>query len=266
MAKPRPRERQTVSLFPFLTILACVIGVLTLMITALALGQMGTKSEDEAIARAQAYLSLKKRLAAEREKARDLETQIADAESRQSALAKALRQSRADRDRLQKRVAEANDLQAVLAKLLAQAKRLKERIQQLQAELAKRRELIQPLEKQLKDRQDPPESEVVIQPGGTGRAHNMNPTFVEAAATGIVVRDGEKQHRVPTSDIDKDDTFQKACERVAKDPDGIIIFLIRSDGYGVWQRARKTARSRGALTGKLPVVGQGHIDLRLFKK
>jgi len=263
--RPRRRERQTVSLFPFLTILACVIGVLTLMITALALGQMNTRSKDEAIARAEAWLALGKRLKTARAKASDLADRIAQAESRQSSLARALRAARAERDRLQKRLAEGRDLQAALAELLAKAKGLEQRIKDLEAQLAERRRLIQPLEQQLKDRKNVPESEVVIRPGGTGKAANMNPTFVEVAATGIVIRDGEKQHRVTAADIGKDDAFTKVCEQVAKDRDGIIIFLIRSDGYGTWGRARGIARRRGALTGKLPVIGQGHIDLRLFE-
>ena len=39
----RPAEEDGVSLFPFLSVLACVIGTLTLMIMALALGQMDTE-------------------------------------------------------------------------------------------------------------------------------------------------------------------------------------------------------------------------------
>ena len=36
----RRKKSITVSLFPFMSILACVIGTLTLMLTAMALGQM----------------------------------------------------------------------------------------------------------------------------------------------------------------------------------------------------------------------------------
>ena len=36
----RAKTKVTVSLFPFMSILACVIGTLTLMLTAMALGQM----------------------------------------------------------------------------------------------------------------------------------------------------------------------------------------------------------------------------------
>ena len=40
MGRRKKRGDPSVTLFPFLSVLACVIGVLTLMITALAIGQM----------------------------------------------------------------------------------------------------------------------------------------------------------------------------------------------------------------------------------
>ena len=51
-----------VSLFPFLSILACIIGVLTLMISTLALSQMDT----EAVVAAEAYEKLEEDLCQQR--------------------------------------------------------------------------------------------------------------------------------------------------------------------------------------------------------
>ena len=45
MAKPKPNDAEPVSLFPFLSILACLIGVLTFIITGVAISQMD-QSED----------------------------------------------------------------------------------------------------------------------------------------------------------------------------------------------------------------------------
>jgi len=47
MAKSRKRDF-AVSLFPFLSILACVLGVLTLMITSVVLTQIDDESVDQA--------------------------------------------------------------------------------------------------------------------------------------------------------------------------------------------------------------------------
>ena len=61
-----------VSLFPFLSILACIIGVLTLMISTLALSQMDT----EAVVAAEAYEKLEEDLVASETEINDLTKQI----------------------------------------------------------------------------------------------------------------------------------------------------------------------------------------------
>ena len=69
MAKRRSSEGGEVSLFPFLSILACLIGALVLMIVVLVMAQVG-KAEGrsaEEIKRAQDYIQMKKDIA-EREK------------------------------------------------------------------------------------------------------------------------------------------------------------------------------------------------------
>ena len=65
MVRRRRSAEETVSLFPFLSILACVIGVLTLMITAMALGQMEESgpSEEEIARQGLLYEQLQQRIA-----------------------------------------------------------------------------------------------------------------------------------------------------------------------------------------------------------
>jgi hypothetical protein len=263
MAKLRREEGQNVSLFPFLSILACVIGVLTLLITSMALSQMNTKSEDEKVRRAEDYVALRKRLPKARTRADELRRLIAAArEVRQD-----LDRLRAERDRLKKMLSgDDTDRASLIAQLKAEIQRLQARIKELQDEIEERQELMKPLQEELASRQEAPESTVVIQPSGSGRASSIDPTFVETNATGLAVYQDKKIHRIPRGDIPKDPTFEKLCQQVAASQKGIVIFLIRSDGYGTYSHANNVARSRGARTGKLPVVGQGHIDLRLFKK
>jgi hypothetical protein len=52
VARRRRRGVNSLSLFPFLSVLACVIGALTLLITALAIGQLATDTVDVADFRA----------------------------------------------------------------------------------------------------------------------------------------------------------------------------------------------------------------------
>jgi len=263
VAKPRRPSGQAVSLFPFLSILACVIGVLTLMITALALGQINTRSDDERVIRAEGYATIQRWLPTAREKTRELQRQVADAQDVEQQLA-ALE---AELEPLRKLLdgSRANP-KAAATDLQAEAKRLQDRREKLQAQIGERRKALVPLQQEIARRGQPPESEVVIQPGGSGTAADLQPRFVEANATGIVLYDADTPRRVPSGDVAADAAFLKLCKDVAASPKAILIFLIRSDGYGTFGHADGVARAHGARTGKLPVLGQGRIDLRLFRK
>ena len=52
-----------VSLFPFLSILACLIGSLTVLIVALSVSEILQGRKDEGVARAEDYVALGRRLA-----------------------------------------------------------------------------------------------------------------------------------------------------------------------------------------------------------
>jgi hypothetical protein len=45
-----------------------------------------------------------------------------------------------------------------------------------------------------------------------------------------------------------------------------LLFLVRSDAYDTFAEALRIARSRRCLTSKLPVPGQGELDLSIFTK
>ena len=74
MGRRPATDDNDVSLFPFLSILACVIGVLTLMISALALMQM----DDDVVVRAEEYDSTIAELDRQRASHSALERQLAD--------------------------------------------------------------------------------------------------------------------------------------------------------------------------------------------
>ena len=77
MPRRRRRAQRSVSLFPFLSILACVIGTLTLMITALALGQM----DNETVASAEKFELAKRLLEQILQEIERFEQELAKAES-----------------------------------------------------------------------------------------------------------------------------------------------------------------------------------------
>jgi hypothetical protein len=94
----------------------------------------------------------------------------------------------------------------------------------------------------------------------------MVASFVECADSGIVLFEGNEPKRVRTADIGVDPDYQSLLQNVSENPKGIIIFLLRENGLGTFYAAKGVADERGVRTGKLPVIGQGNIDLTAVQK
>lgn len=262
MAGRRRRTQQTVSLFPFLSILACVIGVLTLLITALALGQMDRQQGEDVVRRADEAENIRNRVAANQAKLKSIESQLEDEQAIRGELARATEELKRLQQELESRQQEADDNHELRVELLAEADRLRERIKQQQANTARSRKEIERLQAELNERLNPEEPEVQIRPSGTGV--DLDPTFVECTASGVVIHEGSDPQRVPTSELNNSPAFLGLLERVSQQPKGTVIFLIRSDGLGTYHRAGNIAKARYCRNGKLPVIGQGRIDLSIF--
>ena len=265
MARRRRKQGVKVSLFPFLSILACVIGTLTLMITALALGQMDT---DEMASELKLDY-LKRKIAQSRADIKRLEEELAKVESGADDLMKQLADAQVEYERL-KRLRDSlldqtdKEEKPEIDVPVVDAEKHKKRIAQMEEELKTQDERKKELADELKERGKPPEeAEVIIQPGGSGV--DLEPTFVECAASGVVVYEGEPW-RVRRADLGTDEKFLALLDRVAAQPKGSVIFLVRDDALGTYYTARNLARSRYARNGKLPVIGHGKIDLSTFDK
>ena len=258
MAKRRRKEEQVVSLFPFLSILACLIGVLTLMITALALGQM----DQGVIQRAKDYQAVKAKIEEDKKETVDVKDLVAKADAIREQIKRALDELK----RLQAQKKQVENKDDANIKLLAESNRLRNRIEELQPELKKLQKLLKKLQEELRQRKDrPTESEVHIQPGGSGV--NLTPHFVECTPQGIVIHEGAEPTSVRRADLRNSQLFKKLLEQVAaKAKTDRIVFLLRSDGVASYNTARSVARIERAPNGKLAVVGQGKIDLSLFQK
>ena len=269
MARRRQRTKLTVSLFPFLSILACVIGTLTLLITALALGQM----DNDTVASAEKYENVKKKSEFVRQRLQALREKLSRAESTADDTRKKLADARAEFDRLQREKEEVfrqienkdpKKPEDVEIPEVDTAKH-KQRMEDIRAEIHRQQEEIEELLAELKRRNKPPEeARVVIQPGGSGV--DLDPTFVECTASDVVLYEGRQPQRIRRSDLSTDKTFLGLLDRIAKRPKATVIFLVRDDALGTYFTARDIARSRYARNGKLPVLGHGKIDLSLFGK
>jgi hypothetical protein len=252
-----------VSLFPFLSILVCVIGILTLMIVASSLGDMGKKPDPALVEQTNRYKELRQQIAADQKEIAGLQTKLEGSEigeARVQAIQKDYEQLRAlveSQSALQERVART----AELAQLRDS---LKIRQEQLLQEQKAREQLAIDLDKEIEAKGKPPEATVAIRPVGSGR--DMIPFFVECADAGIVLYEGETPKRIRTADIGVDPDFLALLEKVGENEKGILIFLMRDNGLGTFNAAKGVADQRGVRTGKLPVIGQGNIDLTSVQK
>ena len=158
MVKRRKKESESVSLFPFLSILACIIGVLTLLIVGLSLSQM----DDSVIENARQYQQVR---AEERTTKEQIEA-INDRVDRARVVRRQLEYARAELERLEKYKNELLGKDDLLASLAAEASRLRVRIAELEPELKKLLEEIKKLRQELKKRKVSTEAEVKILPGG----------------------------------------------------------------------------------------------------
>jgi len=274
MAKQK-QEEAGISLFPFMSILVCLIGCLTLMISILTVGQMGKEQSQEVIDRYHEYTKLKADAAQDAAELEKLRKMIANAEDLLAQVRRALQEAKLQEKKqkeqsLQKEESNRASAQE-LHEVLAEANRLRQRISELEPVPAKLQKTIEELAKEVKKRNAGPEEAIVqIRPGGSGL--DIAPTFVECTATGVVVHEGKEPSRILAGDLAKPDgEFRKLLDRVAATPKGQVIFLVRPDAVGTYNAARDVARTHYGpkgycKTGKLPVPTQGNIDLSTFRR
>ncbi len=262
----RRKPKLSISLFPFLSILACVIGVLTLMITAMALGQM----DNDSIASLFEFEQIRAKIEEAKDLIRRLQAELARQSDHADANQQELADARIELDRLLRRKEELLkepdeppevDIDIPEVDPVAHEQRLAKMREELAEQETRKKELLAELNKRDKP---PEEAAVVIQPGGSGQ--NLKPTFVECTASDLVIYDGPEPVRVRRADVAQNEDFLNLTKRVAGQSDATIIFLVRDDGLGTYYTARDVARDNFARNGKLPVIGHGKIDLSQFEK
>jgi biopolymer transport protein ExbD len=250
---PRQRTDESVSLFPFLDIMACLIGILVLMITAATLAQIARDEEDtkdaEAIQRAEArvteYRAIRKELIVEVQERKQLERQINEAETIREQLEE-LRAEAARLEAVQQKIEELSDPETD-----KKIEDLKRQLVELRTVLANRKEAMA-------------EAEIQIVPSGTG--YDLSPTFVECASSALVLHDGPDPVTIPLSRLTRSEAFQKLLDDVKQRPKGTVVFLVRPDGARAYSAARNIARRNYVTNGKLAVAGHGKLDLSLFEE
>lgn len=262
----RPRDNDDdISLFPFLSIIASVIGVLTMMIATLALAQMDTKD----VALIDEYETTARQLTEEEAAVAELQKLIddrigPDAASVREDLnnnANELTQLLKELQEVQKQLKEQEKVKVVIPQL-DPAQR--ESVASMQSELKAIEEELAQLEKELSEREEASQTKTSILPSGSGV--NFTPHFVECAAGSIVMHTVDPPKLIRAANMVNDKDFIKLLETVANGVNDSVVFLIRGDGLSTYYAARKLCTDREIRNGKLPVIGNGRIDLSHFSK
>lgn len=259
-----------VSLFPFLSILACLIGILTMMIKIISdiKAQESSGRDEQELARAKQFQQVNADI---KKQEKELDKIKAVLKERNAALVE-LSELENKRIVLRKKLADAKAapsqsdaaLQKMLEQIIDQIAALKKERPSLEKQLA---ELKAELERR-KIKPDNKPQPVRINPAGSGISANTELVFIECNGNGLVILDknGSKTP-VSTATIETDGKLAGVFNQIKSSREHLVLFLIRADGHGAFRTAGAYAETKYNLRiGKLPVPTQGEIDLTLFLK
>jgi hypothetical protein len=257
----RRRDDLTVSLFPFLSVLACVIGTLTLMLAAIAVGAMGGRSIEQ-IELSERHQAVQAFLAGAVAVLEELEAQLTRIEQRaldDQELGRRLHGLGLSPDisleDLMNVAAEREQLEALRARRIAaerEGKGLVVAIRQKEQQVEARNaiELGAP---------------IIIDPSGLGR--EWRPYLIECTADHVELlrTKGDFSIRIQSDQLDYDEDYVRYLKRLIAIHDSLLIFLIRPDGVKTCDQAQAIARRYHVRSARLPLPGQGGLDLKLFE-
>ncbi len=252
-----------------MSILACLIGILTLMISVtMQVKQMDKKGRtEEEMARAIANRDLKKKVETVSMETRMIEEKLKIEKSSASELAKLEDEKivlKRKLDEIQK-ASNPNETDAALQKMV---EILKTEIVALKSERPPLQKQLEALQEELKKRKIPPKAveSVIIRPGGIGTREARNLFFVECTSTGIIlIKEGNPSKPISTATIETNQDYAKFLETVKRSRDAMVLFLIRKGGNESYLWAAGLAETKYKVSnGKLPIPNEGKIDLSLF--
>lgn len=240
MARSRKKSSTTVSLFPFLSILACIMGTLTLIISGLVFGQIGSTPA------AEVYKIISDEISRDSEEIKQLKQLITEASSVERQLSEYRRQV----ERLKSTLPGLpEDMESTLA-ILQKIKGLHEKVKEAEGELKRRKDEIVRLRIKIEDKQES-QNIIVLKPTGLGKA--LKPSFVECRANDLIIYPQGGR------------TFRDHAKYIKRQSGWSIVFLIRPDGIKKFEEAQRVARQLGVPYGYLPLPQNGKIDFSLWK-
>jgi len=248
----RRREGAGISLFPFLSILACIIGTLTLMLAGLS---AGTVADEEGPGRAAEYEALQRESEALRSEL--LELNRPDPET--TELTRELAAARKDRALLAQGKRSTRATQAKLEASERERSRLRGAVSAARRDLETNREEARRLRREIEIRE---ESLLGTQLRSSGSGVGLKPHFVECTKVGIILapdRTDGAPIRLTRLEIKGSRAYRLFLRRAKDQANGTVIFLIRDEGVSSFDPARQLAADFEVRHGFLPVPGTDPI-------
>jgi hypothetical protein len=271
MAKRGQDSGGSVNLFPFLSILICIIGCLTLIIVVINLIAMskGEGKTPEEVERAREYILVKKD---KEDKQTDLDKLRIDIEN----LIQENKNIIQDRDKLvmlKDMLENQEEIDKSREELIAKFNLLSSTNKQLVADETRLQEEIKKKEEEIEKRKLPPEPAALrVRPSGS--SSSTKPFFAEVSDTSVYLHQSLTVDPVviPVASLNQDEGFIKLLKEIASANNNRLIFLVRgTDGaVSTLNRARSVVRAFNQSTGsniipgRLPLPGEGKVDLNMF--
>ncbi|MEX2578203.1 MAG: hypothetical protein WD342_04030 [Verrucomicrobiales bacterium] len=271
MAKRARDDGGTVSLFPFLSILVCIIGSLTLIIVVINLIAMsrGEGRTSEEVERAREYILAEKEKKEKQEELDKLRQLIENliqqnkdslvARDKLAMLKDMLENQEEIEQSREELIAKFNLLVDTNKKLVADETHLQEEIKKKEEEIAKR---------------NLPPDPAALRVRPSGSSTNTRPFFAEISERGVYIHRSlsEEATPIPVASLNQSEEFVELLETVASEPYNRLIFLVRGNPGAVKtlnqasQLVSAFNRNKGTeiIPGRLPLPGEGKVDLQMF--
>jgi hypothetical protein len=273
MAKRKKDNGASVNLFPFLSILVCIIGCLTLIIVVVNLMAMnkGEGHTPEEVECSREFMMVKKEKADEQKELEKMKQLI-------EQLIMQNKETITARDklaRLKEMFDNQEEIDASREELIAKFNILTQTNKKLAKDKLALDESIKIKEEEIKKRNIPPEAASLrVRPSGSST--NVKPNFVEISATGIYLHKSlsKEPEAIPIASINQSEVFIKLLDLVSGDSSQSLIFLVRGNEAAAGAYAKvvdvvatyNQGKERRALPGKLPLPSEGKVDLSVFAK
>ena len=204
-----------ISLFPFLSILACVIGILTLMITAIVIAQIDPEAVNEKIETAlEDDEEFQKKIEERKKELKDLRDEI---EAIKKGPFKKIDPKK--KDQLRQQISTVTAQVEKAQNDQKQSKSIQGEVVKMQSDLARMMKDLEQAEEEWELMKEPEKfATMVVKQSGSGAGGDLEPTFIECNEKGIrVYEEDGKYFEVPVAQINGNPKLKALIQKVARE-------------------------------------------------